>query len=246
MIVESIKMFLGEELALQVETALQGKGKEGKDVDLVVGNDGSYVPAEKFDAVTKGKASAEAALKAAAEALRAIGGSGDPSKIATDVIVAQGKLDELARNYQSELASIQRTAAIRMALAGKVHDTEDLINLIDMDKIELDEAGNVKQDLEEIIAPIRVAKPYLFIDQQPLNGLQGAVQLQGGSAQEIQIHGEQAGQLQSNPAMLNQDQLLNLTLPAIHGARPADPGITPNSQAANLTAVRAAMGLPTL
>ncbi|MBD8501246.1 phage scaffolding protein [Paenibacillus arenosi] len=244
MIVESIRMLLGEELALQVETALQGKGKEGKDVDLVVGNDGSYVPAEKFDAVTKGKASAEAALKAAADALKAIGGSGDPSKIATDVIVAQGKLDELARNYQSELASIQRTAAIRMALAGKVHDTEDLINLIDMDKIELDEAGNVKQDLEEIIAPIRVAKPYLFIDQHPLNGQQMSVQMQDGTASIIQV--EQAGQLQSNPAMLNQDQILNLTLPAIHGARPADPGIVPNSQAANLSAVRAAMGLSTL
>ncbi|TVX91894.1 phage scaffolding protein [Paenibacillus agilis] len=244
MIVESIRMLLGEELALQVETALQGKGKEGKDVDLVVGNDGSYVPAEKYDAATKGKASAEAALKAAADALKAIGGSGDPSKIATDVIVAQGKLDELARNYQSELASIQRTAAIRMALAGKVHDTEDLINLIDMDKIELDEVGNVKQDLEEIIGPIRVAKPYLFIDQRPLNGQQMSVQTQDGTAPII--HAEQAGQLQSNPAMLNQDQLLNLTLPAIHGARPADPGIAPNSQAANLTAVRAAMGLPTL
>ncbi|MCR8844065.1 phage scaffolding protein [Paenibacillus sp. SC116] len=241
MIVESIKMLLGEELVLQVETALQGKGKEGKDVDLVVGNDGSFVPAEKYDAATKGKASAEAALKAAADALKAIGGSGDPSKIATDVIVAQGKLDELARNYQSELASIQRTAAIRMALAGKVHDTEDLINLIDMDKIELDEAGNVKQDLEEIIAPIRVAKPYLFINQNPLNGQQVSMQMQDGTAPII--HAEQ---LQSNPAMLNQDQLLNLTLPAIHGARPADPGIAPNSQAANLTAVRAAMGLPNL
>ena len=46
MIIESVKTILGEELSAQVETALKGKGKDGKDLDLVVGNDGSYVPAD--------------------------------------------------------------------------------------------------------------------------------------------------------------------------------------------------------
>lgn len=47
MIIEGIRNLLGEDLAKQVETALKGKGKDGKDVDLVVGNDGTFVPAEK-------------------------------------------------------------------------------------------------------------------------------------------------------------------------------------------------------
>ena len=45
MIIEGIKNLLGEDLTKQVETALKGKGKDGKDVDLVIGNDGSFVPA---------------------------------------------------------------------------------------------------------------------------------------------------------------------------------------------------------
>lgn len=49
MITESIKTLLGADLTRQVEEALKGKGKDGKDVDLVVGNDGSFVPADKFD-----------------------------------------------------------------------------------------------------------------------------------------------------------------------------------------------------
>ena len=46
---EKIKELLGEELAGQVEAALKGKGKDGRDIDLVIGNDGSYVPAEKVE-----------------------------------------------------------------------------------------------------------------------------------------------------------------------------------------------------
>ena len=72
MIIEGIKNLLGEDLTKQVETALKGKGKDGKDVDLVIGNDGSFVPAEKYNGANSGKTSAENALKAAAEALKAI------------------------------------------------------------------------------------------------------------------------------------------------------------------------------
>ena len=89
MITESIRILLGEELAQRVEEAIKGKGKDGKDIDLVVGNDGSFVPAEKYNGANSGKTSAENALKAAAEALKAIGGSGDPAKIGDDVKAAQ-------------------------------------------------------------------------------------------------------------------------------------------------------------
>ena len=85
MITESVKTILGADLSNQVEAALKGKGKDGKDVDLVVGNDGTFVPADKYNGANSGKTSAENALKAAAEALKAIGGSGDPAKIADDV-----------------------------------------------------------------------------------------------------------------------------------------------------------------
>ena len=43
MITESVKTILGADLSNQVEAALKGKGKDGKDVDLVVGNDLSLI-----------------------------------------------------------------------------------------------------------------------------------------------------------------------------------------------------------
>ena len=142
MITEGIRTALGEELANQVEEALKGKGKDGKDLDLVVGNDGSYVPVDKFNTATSGKSTAEAALKAAAEALKEIGGTGDPAKIADDVLAAQQKMTNLQETYDADIARISKDAALRTALTGKVYDPADIIGLLDLAKVELDDSGN--------------------------------------------------------------------------------------------------------
>lgn len=162
MIIEGIRNLLGEDLAKQVEAALKGKGKDGKDVDLVIGNDGTFVPAEKYNGANSGKASAENALKAAAEALKAVGGSGDPAKIADDVKVAKEKFDTLQRTHAAELAKISKRSALQMALNGKVYDPSDIIGLLDMDKIEVSDDGSLKTDLEGLLKPIKESKAYLF------------------------------------------------------------------------------------
>ena len=162
MIIEGIKNLLGEDLAKQVEAALKGKGKDGKDVDLVVGNDGTFVPADKYNGANSGKTSAENALKAAAEALKAIGGSGDPAKIADDVKTAQTTLETLRTNHQKEITKIQKNTALRMALANQAHDPADIISLLDLDKIEVDAAGTLKTDLDGLLKPLKESKAYLF------------------------------------------------------------------------------------
>ena len=157
MITESVKTILGADLSNQVEAALKGKGKDGKDVDLVVGNDGTFVPADKYNGANSGKTSAENALKAAAEALEAIGGSGDPAKIADDVKTAQTTLETLRTNHQKEITKIQKNTALRMALANQAHDPADIISLLDLDKIEVDAAGTLKTDLDGLLKPLKLS-----------------------------------------------------------------------------------------
>lgn len=165
MISEGIKSLMGEDLTRQVEAALRGKGKEGKDIDLVIGNDGSFVPVEKYNSATGGRTSAENALKAAAEALKELGGGGDPTKIADDVKTAQKTLAELRTKHEREIKRIGRNAALKTALNGKVHDPADVIGLLELDKIEVDDNGDLKTDLEGLLKPIRETKPYLFKEQ---------------------------------------------------------------------------------
>lgn len=185
MIIEGIRNLLGEDLAKQVETALKGKGKDGKDVDLVVGNDGTFVPADKYNGANSGKTSAENALKAAAEALKAIGGSGDPAKIADDVKTAQTTLETLRTNHQKEITKIQKNTALRMALANQAHDPADIISLLDLDKIEVDAAGTLKTDLDGLLKPLKESKAYLFKSQDPANpDIKGAKPADPGARQE--------------------------------------------------------------
>ena len=167
MITESVKTILGEDLTNQVEAALKGKGKDGKDVDLVVGNDGTFVPAEKYNGANSGKTSAENALKAAAEALKAT-------------------IETLRTDHQKEIARIQKTTALRMALADKAHDPADIISLLDLDKIEVDDAGALKTDLESLLKPLKESKAYLFKTQEPAKNpdIKGAKPADPGARQD--------------------------------------------------------------
>ena len=47
MLAAKIKEILGDDLAKQVEERLKGQGKDSKDIDAVIGNDGTFVPADK-------------------------------------------------------------------------------------------------------------------------------------------------------------------------------------------------------
>lgn len=189
MIHESIKALLGEDLASKVEAALKGKGKDGKDVDLVVGNDGTFVPADKYDAVKTQSASAEKALKAAADALKAIGGSGDPAKIAEDVKTAQTTINTLQTNHTSEIKKIQKNTALKLALAGQVHDPADIISLLDLEKIDVDDSGNLKTDLDSLLKPIKETKSYLFKAQDQNPDIKGAKPAEPGAPPKTNTQG---------------------------------------------------------
>lgn len=191
MIIEGIKSLLGDELSAQVEAALKGKGKDGKDVDLVIGNDGSFVPAEKYNGANSGKTSAENALKAAAEALKAIGGTGDPAKIAEDVKNAQTTIANLQATHDAEIKKISKNAALRMALNGKVHDPSDIIGLLDLDKIDVDDTGSLKTDLEGLLKPIKETKAYLFKEESK----PGAPDIKGAKPAELGAPGAPAAKV---------------------------------------------------
>lgn len=96
-----------------------------------------------------------------------------------DLITETGKNTvplETHQQLQAQLTRLQKTTALKLGLGAGVHDPEDIISRLDLDKLELDEQGNLMTKLEDLIAPIRESKPYLFKEppKQELN-LQGAV-----------------------------------------------------------------------
>ncbi|MGE4276598.1 MAG: phage scaffolding protein [Lawsonibacter sp.] len=176
MISESIKTMLGKDLTAQLETALKGKGKEGRDVDVVCGNDGTFVPADKYDGEKRRASAAESALSAAAAAVKALGGSGDPAKLEEDAATAAAALETLNSDHKQELADLRRDTALRVALSDLVYDPADVMRLLDDVKVEVGEDGQLKTDLAQLLQPIQESKPYLFQEPKPMDqpSLKGA------------------------------------------------------------------------
>lgn len=96
------------------------------------------------------------------------------SEANSDVKQALEKLQQEYEQYKvesdSKLQQINKTNAIALALKDvKAYDSDVLMKLIDIDKIELGEDGKPK--LDEVVNGLRESKPFLFeqeqVQQQP-------------------------------------------------------------------------------
>ncbi|PAE20511.1 hypothetical protein CHH80_10890 [Bacillus sp. 7504-2] len=85
----------------------------------------------------------------------------------------QAKIDELQKanetaktEYETKLKETQLTSALKLALAGKVHDADLVTSLIDKTKIELGDDGNVAKGLDEQIKELQTSKSFLFVPEK--------------------------------------------------------------------------------
>lgn len=77
----------------------------------------------------------------------------------------QAEYSQFKQNSEVELARITKNNAIALALKDvKAYDSDVLMKLIDVDKIELDEAGKPK--LDEVVNGLKESKPFLFQQEQ--------------------------------------------------------------------------------
>ena len=77
----------------------------------------------------------------------------------------QSEFDQFKVDSDNKLAQINKTNAIALALKDvKAHDSDVLMKLIDVDKVELGEDGNPK--LDEVVNSLKESKPFLFEQEQ--------------------------------------------------------------------------------
>ncbi len=89
-----------------------------------------------------------------------------------DTAGLQNKITELQRQnktdkaeYEAKIKDTQLKSALKLALAGKVHDADLVASLIDKATIELDEEGNVKKGLDEQLKMLQESKSFLFVPE---------------------------------------------------------------------------------
>lgn len=203
-----LKELLGEELYNQVMAKLGDKHK------IAVVSDGNWIPKDKFNEVNEAKKQAEEALKERDKQLADLKKAAEGNEeLKKQIEQLQADNKAAAEKYEAKIKEMAVTTAIKLAVAGQVHDPDLVTGLLDKSKIEVDDAGNVKAGLDDQLKSLRESKGFLFVQKEPNNGpqIKGATPAEGsdkgGSGQKnpwSKVHfnlTEQGRILRENPEL---------------------------------------------
>lgn len=133
--------------------------------DKVVAGFGHMVPKSRFDdKIEELKVAKEeiTTRDTQLEELKKIDAEGLKTKI-TELQTAN---ETSKTEYEQKIADLQKSSAIKLALAGKVHDAGIAIRELDTTKIELDEKGEIKAGLDEQLKSLQESKSFLFVPEK--------------------------------------------------------------------------------
>lgn len=139
-----LKEILGEDLFNKVSEALKGKGKDGKDIGLLI-NDGSYIPVSKFNEVNEAKKTLEADIKTRDTQLKDLSekvkGNEELSKQIKDLTDLN---TQNTTEYQNKIKEISFNNAIEKSLMKEnAKYTDILIPKFDKSKLVLNDDGSI-------------------------------------------------------------------------------------------------------
>jgi len=156
-----LKELLGEELFGQVTAALKGKGKDNKDVELII-NDGNYIPRTKFNELNEKVKSLEKEIATRDEQLKDLAEKAKGNEELTKQIAALTEANAKTKaEYEAKLKDITLNTAIEKALtANQAKYVDLLVGKIDKSKLVLD--GEKVIGLDEQIAGLKEAFKDLF------------------------------------------------------------------------------------
>lgn len=145
------------EVELKIKQALEDAGCK---IFIDDGKDNRYVPKSRLDAKIAELAEANTEIDSLQAKVK------DPSVAEKEVETLKAKIASM----EAEAKNKQLKDAIQaQAAQAKARDVDDLMKFLDMDKVQLDEAGKVT-GLEEQITELQKSKAYLFEAQEPQGG----------------------------------------------------------------------------
>lgn len=126
-----------------------------------------FIPKARFEEVNEAKKKAENDLKERDTQLETLKKSaGDNEALKKQIETLQGENKTKDEQYQVKIKELQVSTAIKLAVAGEVHDPELITNMLDKSKIELKEDGTIKAGLDDQIKALRESKAFLFVEKQ--------------------------------------------------------------------------------
>lgn len=126
----------------------------------------SFIPKTRFDEVNTAKKTAEDTLKERDKQLEELkNSSGDAEKLKAQITQLQEENKTAKDKYEADAKELRLSTALKLSLAGKVHDPDIVTSLLDKAKIELDDAGAVKSGLDDQLKALQTSKAFLFVPE---------------------------------------------------------------------------------
>ena len=148
------------EVELTIKQALEDAGCK---IFIDDGKENRYIPKNRLDAKIAELAEANEQIETLQKQVK------DPTEAAKEVEKLKAKIASM----EAEAKNKQLKDAIQAeATQAKARDVDDLMKFLDMDKVQLDEAGNVT-GLKEQIVQLQKDKAYLFEVVEPQGAPQG-------------------------------------------------------------------------
>ncbi len=126
----------------------------------------TYIPKHRFDEVNEENKTLKATVKENAtqlETLKTTAGATEDLKKQIETLQADNKKKD--EEHQTKLKDLTLTNAIKLALAGKVHDEALASTLVDKTKLVID--GEKIVGLDEQVKSLKETKAFLFKEDKP-------------------------------------------------------------------------------
>lgn len=140
-------------------------GLTPEQADKVIEGYGTTIPKSRFDEVNNAKKQLETDIASRDKQLEELK-KVDAAGLQAQIEKLQGENATAKQEYESKLKDTQLSSAIKLALAGKVHDADIAITQIDKTTIELDTEGKVTKGLDEQLKTLQESKPFLFVPEK--------------------------------------------------------------------------------
>lgn len=128
---------------------------------------GQTIPKSRFDEVNNAKKALEDQVKTHESQLKDLQDKAKGNEeMQAEITKLQDAQKQAQEQYSQQLQEERLSAALKLAVAGKVHDADLIAGLVDKTKIELDDKGNVKAGLDEQLKSLQESKSFLFVPEK--------------------------------------------------------------------------------
>lgn len=157
---EKLKELLGEDLFKQVSEKIG-------DTKYVFGIAENYVTKTRFDEVNNAKNEFEKQAKEYNKKVEDLTKSANSTEeLNTQMATLKADYEKKEAEYQTQLKESRENSGLKMALNGKVHDTDMAISQLDRSKLTFDDNGNITGGLDDQLKTLKESKSFLFVPEK--------------------------------------------------------------------------------